>query len=626
MAPAEPSFPFFTRIYRLLVATAVASPIIAALPAWLLGDQMGLPVWLVGVIVGGGLATVATAIIWLVAQRFRESLRETVDWVRAASRGALDSRLTVHDDDEAAILKRAINELSAHLILAQEVNVDRRFLQNVIDAIPEPLVVLDANGVVALSNKRFSEMLKFDGSFGPIGRGLETLAGVQMPLWYRQLLDGSSGPFEIDFQTRDGQPISLLVSGALLHDSADQLSGVVLLVRDSSEVDELNQRLQEATAKAAESAAVFQDLFDAIEDPITVLGLNGDVLQANRAARSMFGRNVVGKKCYRAFRMRDSMCDDCPASQTYANKRSVAVEHRVFGNAITRINTYPLLGKNGEVRAILNHKRDVTNERQLEDLKASFLAAVSHELRTPLTSIIGFNKLNKRRLLRHLGPHLEGAPHKARIAFQQILDDMDVMVSEGERLGRLVNDILDLSKLEAGRMHLQMAEADLAPVVNGAVASTAALWRAKGLLLETNIPDDLPMVWADSDRLAQVMVNLLSNSTKFTESGTIQVDVSFDGGYVTVAVTDTGRGIPPDEVNGVFEKFRQVEETTVGRPLGTGLGLPICRELVHLHHGRIWVESVMGEGTTFFFTVLRADNRAQYLPRVKDRTSFSKEA
>ena len=268
----------------------------------------------------------------------------------------------------------------------------------------------------------------------------------------------------------------------------------------------------------------------------------------------------------------------------------------------------------------------MTNERQLEDLKASFLAAVSHELRTPLTSIIGFNKLNKRRMQRHIGPHLEAAPHKARIAFQQILDDMEVMVSEGSRLGRLVNDILDLSKLEAGRMQLQMTEVELAPILNGAVASTSALWRDKGLLLDTRIPDDVPLVWADADRIAQVMVNLLSNSTKFTERGTIRVEATFDDAYVTVAVADTGRGIPPDEVNGVFEKFRQVEESVVGRPLGTGLGLPICRELIHLHHGRIWVESVMGEGSTFYFTVLRADNRALHLPRLQDRTSFSIES
>ena len=365
----EDTFPFFKRIYRLLVCTALLSPVVAVGPAWVLGEAMGLPVWLVGVIVGGGLATAATGVIWFFAQRFRDSLDETVHWVRRASRGELEGRLDVTEVDEAAALKQAINELSAHLVLAQDVNVDRRFLQNVIDAIPEPLIVLDANGVVALSNRKFSEMLKFDGSFGPIGRGLETLAGIQMPTWYRQLLDGSTGPFEIDFQNRDGESVSLLVSGALLKEEKQDLAGVVLLVRDSSEVDELNQRLQDALANAAESAAVIQDLFDAIEDPITVLALNGDVLQANRAARSMFGRGVVGKKCYRAFRMRDSMCEDCPASQTYATKRSVAAEHRVFGNAITRINTYPLLGKN--VFAILNHKRGPT--KGTEDLKASFL-------------------------------------------------------------------------------------------------------------------------------------------------------------------------------------------------------------------------------------------------------------
>ena len=199
--------------------------------------------------------------------------------------------------------------------------------------------------------------------------------------------------------------------------------------------------------------------------------------------------------------------------------KSTAVEHRIFGNAITRIHTYPLLGKNGEVKAVLNHKRDVTKERQLEDLKESFLAAVSHELRTPLTSIIGFNKLNRRRMKRHIAPQLDEAPHKVRVSFQQILDDMEIMVAEGERLGRLVNDILDLSKLEAGKMDLKYDEFDLNKVVQGAIAATSALWRARSLTVESSCPEDLPVAWGDADRIAQVLVNLLSNATKFTSEG-----------------------------------------------------------------------------------------------------------
>ena len=171
-------------------------------------------------------------------------------------------------------------------------------------------------------------------------------------------------------------------------------------------------------------------------------------------------------------------------------------------------------------------------------------------------------------------------------------------------------------------MRLHLAEMPVAPLINGAVAATSALWRPKGLLLESHIPEDTPAVWGDHDRLSQVMLNLLSNATKFTDSGSITTTVTFDQMAVTVAVEDTGRGIPPDEVNSVFEKFRQVEGAQSGRPLGTGLGLPICRELIHLHDGRIWVESSLGKGTTFFFTVPRADAPRGEHVEIRERTSF----
>ena len=152
----EDTFPFFKRIYRLLVCTALLSPVVAVGPAWVLGEAMGLPVWLVGVIVGGGLATAATGVIWFFAQRFRDSLDETVHWVRRASRGELEGRLDVTEVDEAAALKQV--SMSVRASRWSDVNVDRRFLQNVIDEL-EPLIVLDANGGRPIEPV-FSEMLK----------------------------------------------------------------------------------------------------------------------------------------------------------------------------------------------------------------------------------------------------------------------------------------------------------------------------------------------------------------------------------------------------------------------------------------------------------------------------------
>jgi signal transduction histidine kinase len=622
------SAPVFKRFLPLLMAVSLMGPIIAVGVATAVGSLLPLPPWMIGLITGAVTSTLIAVVLSARTQKVEYQLREVEAELRAIVRGAIPDRVMGDGDAETLALRQVIDTVSKVLIEAKATDSDHRFLQNVLDTLPDPLVVLDSRGMVELSNRRFSDLLSFDETMGPVGRGLGTLAGVAMPDWYRQILDAdadSAEAVEVEFTGSDGEIVTMLASGALLRDTENRPSRVVLLVRDPNQVEKLSKRLEAAQDKAAESAEVFQNLFDAIEDPITVLGLNGEIMQANRAARNVFGRNLVGQKCYRAFRMRDTVCENCPASLTYANKQSTVVEHRIFGNAITRINTYPLLGKNGEVKAILNHKRDVTNERQLEELKASFLAAVSHELRTPLTSIIGFNKLNRRRMTRHLSAILESAPHKARVAFQQILDDMDIMVSEGERLGRLVNDILDLSKLEAGRMQLQMGEVNIIKVINGSVAATSALWRSKELHMDCEFDFEVPDVWGDADRLAQVVVNLISNATKFTAAGSISVNVVVEDVSVTVSVRDTGRGIPPDQLNNVFEKFRQVEEVNAGSPLGTGLGLPICRELINLHGGRIWVESTLGVGTTFNFTLLRADAKPDPAP-LTDRMSFTGES
>ncbi len=611
------------RVYRALAIFAIAAPIVGAIAMWLL-VAAGAPPWLAGAALGLVMAGAAGAVGAFFVRRVARPIRQVVRRIEDVAQGRLDGHFDVPEvEDELDALKQSLNEMTAYLLVAREARVDRHFLQNVMDAMPDALVVLDANGVVELANRRFSEQLGLDAEIGAVGQGLGTLVGVRMPPWYRTLLESGVLTREvIGFTPKQGQPISMVTSGALVRDADGKPTWVVLVARDRREIDELNQELRDANSRLADSERFFQNLFDAMDDPITVLAPDGDILQANRAARAMFGGNLVGQKCYRAFRMRDGVCDGCPALETYATRRSTSVEHRVFGNAITRISTYPLLGKNGEIRAIINHKRDVTKERQLEDLKAGFLAGVSHELRTPLTSLMGFNKLNLRRLTRYVQPLLSEAPHKVRVAFQKILDDMQVMETEGARLGRLVNDVLDLSKLEAGKLTLQMGEVDVASLVNGAIAATSALWRDKGLTMACDLPNRMPAAWGDGDRLSQVLVNLLSNAIKFTDTGTIEVTGRVEGNEVRIDVRDSGSGIPPDELPHVFEKFRQVDEMRQGRQNGTGLGLPICRELIRLHEGRIWVDSVLGEGSTFSFTVLRADRLDEFERSIRERPSF----
>lgn len=604
-AEEKPRVGVFTTLYVTLVAYGILVPILVWLGWRFLAVPAKLPDWVLPLVLVVALGGMASVVSLLLSRRFVAPLQSVVAHVRKITGGDLAGALDVRRDDELGQLSMAINEMTAHLRVAQEARVDRQYLQQVIDSMPDGLLVVDRNGVVHLANAQMAEALGHSSASAMEGLTFSGLVGRSTPGWFKLLLTNGRLPHrEVELNDASGAKVRLTISGQTVQDVEGVAQEAVLLAKDAEELRELAAELRDTTERLQTSESYFQNLFDAMNDPITVLAPDGQVLQANRAARATFGQDLIGKKCYRAFRMRDEICEGCPAMETLASRAPASVEHRIFGNAITQIDTYPLLGPDGEISAIINHKRDVTKERLLDDLKANFLAAVSHELRTPLTSIIGFNKLNLRRMKKHVGPALEGAPDNARSAAHKVYEDLVVVHREGERLRRLVNDLLDLSKLDAGKLELKMEEVVPGPLVDSAVAATSSLWKPKSLEVQVDVPADCPAIWADPDRVSQVLVNLLSNAIKFTDSGGIAVQVALDDRHVRFSVADSGPGIPPDELATVFEKFRQVQGT---ESKGTGLGLPICKQLVRLHAGRIWVDSVLGEGSTFHFTIPRAD-------------------
>jgi PAS domain S-box-containing protein len=288
--------------------------------------------------------------------------------------------------------------------------------------------------------------------------------------------------------------------------------------------------------------------------------------------------------------------------------------------------------------------RDITREREVDRMKTDFISMASHELRTPLTSVMGFAKLIHKSFDQHVAPKIANDDRKGQQAVQRIRDNLDIIVNEGKRLTRLVNDVLDIAKMEAGEVEWHMADVSIDEVIESAVAATSSLANTKNLALKVDIEDDLPLVWADGDRLIQVVTNLLSNAIKFTNEGQIRVagyklQVADDGtvqpstlrtepqdeawsglteltealipeiwnlepgSWLVVSVQDTGLGITQENLLQVFEKFTQVGDVLTDRPKGTGLGLPICKEIIEHHGGRIWVESELGKGANFFFTL-----------------------
>ena len=230
--------------------------------------------------------------------------------------------------------------------------------------------------------------------------------------------------------------------------------------------------------------------------------------------------------------------------------------------------------------------------RQLEVAsrhKSEFLANMSHELRTPLNAIIGFSEVLSDRMFGELNEKQE-----------EYLKDI---YASGTHLLSLINDILDLSKIEAGRMELELTEFDLPTAIDSAVMLVRERAGRRDIALRTAMDHQLGQVQADERKVRQVVLNLLSNAIKFTpEGGRIDVAAMPRDGSVEISVTDTGIGIAPEDQEKVFEEFRQVG-TTAKKIEGTGLGLTLCRKFVELHGGRIWVKSQLGQGSTFTFTI-----------------------
>jgi GAF domain-containing protein len=238
--------------------------------------------------------------------------------------------------------------------------------------------------------------------------------------------------------------------------------------------------------------------------------------------------------------------------------------------------------------------------RQLEEAskhKSQFLASMSHELRTPLNAILGFNEMILGEIYGAVPPDMKGP-----------LEDIQ---SSGKHLLRLINNVLDLAKIEAGRMELALADYSVHDTVETVRSTLRPLAAEKGLEFAVTLPGDIPLAYGDSGRITQCLVNLAGNSLKFTKSGKVEIAVEHQGDLLKFSVADTGIGIAPDKIGSLFTEFKQTDATIASEYGGSGLGLSIVKKFVEMHGGRIWVESELGKGSTFAFEIpLRAKEGA----------------
>ncbi|MCB9613041.1 MAG: response regulator [Sandaracinus sp.] len=420
--------------------------------------------------------------------------------------------------------------------------------------------------------------------------------------------------------------ISSIVFGLTIYLLAERERANDALEDANKRITELNEHLEDEvqarTLELASALARSRAIVDNLADGLVALGPEGQVQTTNPAFLSLLRKDESHKL----------VTEDLPEellalARTALEERHVArTEIVLSGERTGAAVASPIFSSDDDEAAPVGSVvivRDVTLEKEIDRMKTDFIATVSHELRTPLTSVLGFAKLTKTKLESAVFPHVPTPDAKAQRAVSQVRGNIDIIVSEGQRLTSLINDVLDISKMEAGRMEWKRVPIEPAALVQRALDASAGLFASDALELVSEIEAGLPNFEGDEDRLLQVLLNLVSNAAKFTDEGRVIVRAKHHPEGLELSVQDSGAGIADTDLESIFQKFKQVGDTLTSKPKGTGLGLPICRQIVAAHRGRITVESTLGEGSTFRVVLPLGPNEARVsdlsLRRLVDR-------
>lgn len=406
--------------------------------------------------------------------------------------------------------------------------------------------------------------------------------------------DRQFGEAEIGLLNRFGQMASLALENARLYEETRH---------ELAERRRAERRLKETLDEIERAQTKTRAILDAATDSMLLLAPDQTILSVNRSfCENFFGtdpRSVFGKPLA-AYEDDIQRVFDAPQEFHNLIETTLADTSRSFTLTLTQVLPYrrdlqlystPVRTVKNEYLGRLYVFRDVTQERELERLRNEFVSMVSHELRTPLTSIKGYVDL------------LQAEQFGTLTLTQR--EFLNIVKTNTDRLVQLINDLLDLSRIEAGRIELNYQSLDLSRLVQVVVETMHPQLRAKQQELVLAIPADVPPVWGDSERVIQILTNLVSNAHKYTPvQGKITIAAhALDNGWVQVDITDTGIGLRPEDQAMLFSKFFRAKDRLTQQIPGTGLGLAITRSLVELHGGQIWVQSTPGQGSTFSFTL-----------------------
>ncbi len=482
----------------------------------------------------------------------------------------------------------------------------------------------DLKGNVTLANPAAVKIMGYDSIEEVIGKNLAEDFYYYPEAWkiFMEELKKHSEVknLEVTLKRKDGTLVIVEVNSHFVHDATGKPIEVEGIAHNITERKKAEKRLQESEEK-------LRVMFESITDGVIVTDLTGTVVEANDGAAHLVGysnkEELIGRNAFEFVSPKDR------ALAMNATKKTLEgglVQERTEYTILTadgeEINTDSsaavLYDSSGNPTGIINVVRDITERKKAEQelrerneqlkaqreelvekatelelvsqAKSEFLASMSHELRTPLNAVIGFSELM-----------LDGIPGEINDEQRGCVNDI---LDSGRRLLSLINDILDLSKVEAGKIELKLQNLDIADIISGVVQIIKPVLDKNRQEIEVSVMQGLPKVRGDKNRLEQILLNLLSNASKFTDQGgRVRIHVGRKDDYCQVAVIDTGIGIKKEDQEHVFEAFVQGETLSDRKKEGTGLGLTLTKRFVEATGGRIWMESEYGKGSTFIFTI-----------------------
>ncbi|MCF6239769.1 MAG: ATP-binding protein [Bacteroidales bacterium] len=387
-----------------------------------------------------------------------------------------------------------------------------------------------------------------------------------------------------------------------------------IIVHDITDKVRVEKALKKSREKYKNTSKLLETLFNAVPDVIGIHDMDYNVISYNKAAYKFLNKTpkeVTGKKCYELLGCSD-VCDKCVTKKVYQTKKVAVIESfDKKSNKWLELRGYPVFNEKGELYQVIEHIRDITERKKFieelknakekaeesERLKSSFLANMSHEIRTPMNAILGFAQLLMQ----------EG------LSLKEMQKYIDIITNSGNHLLKIINDIIDISKIDAKQLKINKSQFDLNKLLgelNIFFNSLLKQQKKSNIQLIIKKTANPVYIFTDRTRLNQVFINLVGNAIKFTESGTVELSYTLKENKILFSVKDTGIGMTKEELNFVFDRFRQGDETNRRMYGGTGLGLSISKEFIELLGGSIFVESKKGKGSTFYFTI-PYENRIQ---------------